>query len=194
VCPTHAQLCSENPVTLKVSTSTEAAHLATKALCPNAKVRALWQGNLQLSQTIVVGNGTSLTVLGDAIENSVANGGGKVQLFDVWGNLTIVNMTLLNGHTPVADNYGSSNGGAIIARPSAELNVVGSLFSDNGADFGGAIAVGAGSVTHMTGCTFNKTAQVWLVVLFTPNQTLLFTLPAVCFSTTVQRTLVLQFM
>jgi nitrous oxidase accessory protein NosD len=105
----HAQLCSLKPVAMTVASPKDAAKLAAAALCDNAIINAVWQGNMQLAETLVVGNGTSLTVTGTSAKTAVIDGSSRVQLFDVWGQLTFVNMTLTNGHT-------TKFGGAIRAR------------------------------------------------------------------------------
>jgi hypothetical protein len=83
----QTQLCSSKPVTFKVSNPKDAGDLAAAALCDNATVAAVWLGNIQLADTIVVGNGTSLTVAGASANTAVINGGNKVPLFIVWGQL-----------------------------------------------------------------------------------------------------------
>jgi hypothetical protein len=157
----EAQRCSTKPATFTVTTPADVQNLLQVALCPNATISVIWKGTMQPSKTIVVGNGTSLTVTGDAIETSVINGGGKIQLFDVWGKLTLVNMTLTHGFVKI--NVGG--GGAIIVQPSAELNITSSTFKNNIAtvpdpDFqfgaGGAIYTSSNATLTITGSTFGN--------------------------------------
>jgi predicted outer membrane repeat protein len=149
---TYAQtlLCSVKPVALRVANTQDAVKLAEAALCDNAHVSATWQGNVQLAKTIVVGNGTSLTVRAAATaKTAIIDGGNKVQLFDVWGALTVINMTLTNGFTV-------DFGGAIYSRADAAVNGTGSVFSGHQARFGGAILLNHNSLLHISGCEFSN--------------------------------------
>jgi hypothetical protein len=121
------QACLKNPPVFNVSSTTEAAVLAKAAACPNALIRAFWQGKVQLRKTIRVGRGSSLTVSGEDTESAIIDGGGKLQLFDVGprGNLTLIDMTLTNGFADTA------NGGAVSIGPFATLRVMVCVFSDN---------------------------------------------------------------
>eukprot|EP00953_Heterococcus_sp_UTEX-ZZ885_P030620 16174-Heterococcus_DN1.PRE.1 len=78
----QTQLCSSKPVAMTVADSKDAAKLAKAALCDNAIIKAVWQGNVQLAETIVVGNGTSLTVTGASAQKAIIDGGNAVQLFN----------------------------------------------------------------------------------------------------------------
>jgi hypothetical protein len=102
----QAQLCSSKSAVFKVSSAQDAAKLTTAALCNNANITAVWKGKIQLAETIVVGNGTSLIVSGVFVEAAMIDGSNKIQLFDVWGQLTLVNVTLTNG-------FDQNSGGAI---------------------------------------------------------------------------------
>jgi hypothetical protein len=125
----QAVLCSAKRASLTVTTSADIDTLIQAALCPHATINAIWQGEIQPLKTIVVGNGTSLQITGDAIGTSVINGGGKIRLFDVWGKLSIRNMTVINGY--VKSYRPSDGGGAIRVQPSAELNITGSTLVNN---------------------------------------------------------------
>jgi hypothetical protein len=107
----------------------------------------------------LVGNGTSLTVRGIAAVTAIANDGGTVQLFLVWGALTVnntYNMTPSNGS---AIDYG----GAIRARRSAKLSIADSvLISNVAAGSGGAITVSHDTTTVIAGCAFDSNRAVAL--------------------------------
>jgi hypothetical protein len=120
------------PVVFTVTNARDVARLTTAALCDNAIIKANWQGNIQLTDTIVVGNGTILTVSGASAKTTIIDGGNTVQLFDVWGELNLMNMTLSNGNT-------SFDGGAIFNRANTKVAASGSVFSGHQARFGGAI-------------------------------------------------------
>jgi fibronectin-binding autotransporter adhesin len=128
----QAQLCSSKPVTMTIAKAEDAAKLATAALCDNASITVAWQGNVQLADTIVVGNGTSLAVTGASAKTAIIDGGNAVQLFDVWGQLTLINLTLSNGNT-------TDFGGAIYNRVNSRVAISGSVFTGHQASYGGAI-------------------------------------------------------
>jgi predicted outer membrane repeat protein len=119
------QPCLKNPPAFTVTCANEAAALAKAAACANAVISAIWQGKVQLVKSIVVGKGTSLTITGRNAEAAIIDGGGKAQLFDVYGMLTLVNVTVTNGF---ADE---DNGGAVSVRSLATLTTMGSVFSNN---------------------------------------------------------------
>jgi predicted outer membrane repeat protein len=127
----QAQICSEQPVSVRVSTRTGVSALtealAAAASCPNTKIKAAWVGAVVLSEPIVIGKGVTLTITGDDVETSIADGGGTTQMFDVdaKAELVLINMTLTNGFTD------SSNGGAVSLGKFANLNATGTVFSSN---------------------------------------------------------------
>eukprot|EP00953_Heterococcus_sp_UTEX-ZZ885_P038865 19940-Heterococcus_DN1.PRE.3 len=128
----QAQLCSSKPVAMTVANAKDAAKLTTAAKCDNAIITVAWQGKIELADTIVVGNGTSLTVTGASAETAIIDGGNAVQLLDVWGQLTLMNLTLSNGDT-------TDFGGAIYNRVNSSVAIGGSVFTGHQASYGGAI-------------------------------------------------------
>eukprot|EP00953_Heterococcus_sp_UTEX-ZZ885_P017695 9900-Heterococcus_DN1.PRE.1 len=145
----QAQLCSSKPVAVTVANAKDAAKLTTAAKCDNAIITAVWQGNVQLAQTIVVGNGTSLTVTGASAKTAIIDGVNAVQLFDVWGALKIMNLTLINGYTV-------DFGGAIYNRVNTRVAISGSVFTGHQASYGGAILSDFGSSLTITDCQFSN--------------------------------------
>jgi predicted outer membrane repeat protein len=148
-----AQICPNTPVPTTVSSTAGATalakQLATAFDCPKAEFSAVWQGNVTLTESIIVGNGTSLTIRGTAADTAVVNGNGTVQMFVVWGTLTAANMTLING-------LASDIGGAIRVRLSANFTIADSaLVNNSAANRGGAVFVGNKTTTIITGCTFD---------------------------------------
>jgi predicted outer membrane repeat protein len=123
----QAQSRSTKPVSLKVASQTDLSALNTAALRPNAVIDAMWQGTVKLTKPIIVGERTTLTIIGESVATAIADGGGKTQLFDVGGqaDLVLVNMTLTNGFTD------SASGGAVRLGEFASLTASGTLFSNN---------------------------------------------------------------
>jgi hypothetical protein len=72
----QAQLHSFEPVALTVADS-------KAVLCDNAIITSVWQGQMQLADTVVMGNGTSLTVIRALAKTAIIDGGNAVQLFVV---------------------------------------------------------------------------------------------------------------
>jgi hypothetical protein len=93
----------------------------------NAVIDAVWQGTVKLTKPIIVGESTTLTIIGENVATAIADGGGKTQLFDVRGqaDLVLVNMTLTNGITD------SASGGAVRLGEFASLTASGTVFSNN---------------------------------------------------------------
>eukprot|EP00953_Heterococcus_sp_UTEX-ZZ885_P021340 11904-Heterococcus_DN1.PRE.1 len=145
----QTHLCSSRSVVLTVASPKDVAELAAAALCDNAVIRAVWQGNIQLAETIVIGNGTSVTVAGASAKTAVIGGGNKIQLFDVWGQLNLTNLTLSNGNT-------AYSGGAIYSRANTKVFISGSVFSGHRADYGGAILSDFNSSLTITDCQFSN--------------------------------------
>jgi predicted outer membrane repeat protein len=152
---------------MTVSSPEDVAKLTTAALCDNANISAIWRGIIQLQDTIVVGNGTSLTITGASVESAVINGAKKIQLFDVWGALTIVNMTLLDG-------YAEDSGGAVLNRNSTTLSVIDSIFSGHQARYGAAVYAGKDATVSIedTQFRFNTAATDGGSVFTSPNTSL----------------------
>eukprot|EP00953_Heterococcus_sp_UTEX-ZZ885_P007030 4284-Heterococcus_DN1.PRE.2 len=151
---TQRYLCTNSAVLLKACSAHSCkfgrcCKLTTAALCDNAVIRVVWQGNIQLAETIVVGNGTSLTVAGDSAKTAVIGGGIKIQLFDVWRKLNLMNVTLSNGNTAFL-------GAAIYSRANTEVIISGSVFSGHRASYGGAILSDCNSSLTITDCQFSN--------------------------------------
>jgi predicted outer membrane repeat protein len=120
----QAQACVKAPAVFNVTSASTAADLAKAAACPNAVVSAVWHGAIQLQTVVTVGNGTSLTITGANAEAAI-DGNGRLQLFDVFGELNLINMTLTNSFTS------ELNSGAVKLRSSASLTAVSSVFRHN---------------------------------------------------------------
>eukprot|EP00953_Heterococcus_sp_UTEX-ZZ885_P035577 18362-Heterococcus_DN1.PRE.1 len=118
------RVCLKSPTVFNVASAKEAATMARAAGCPDTSVSAIWQGRVQPPRTIVVGESSSLTLTGSNAE-AIIDGGGKTQLFVVFGNLTLVSVTLTGGFT------GDENGGAISIKSYGRLAASGTIFKDN---------------------------------------------------------------
>jgi predicted outer membrane repeat protein len=123
----QAQSPLMKPVSLKVASQNDLSALAKAANRPNAVIDAVWQGTVKLTKPIIVGESTTLSIIGENVATAIADGGGKTQLFDVseLGNLVLVNMTLTNGFTD------SASGGAVRLGEFASLTARGTVFSNN---------------------------------------------------------------
>jgi Right handed beta helix region len=99
-----------------VLTVQDAAELAAAAVYSGNAFTATWNGAKILSETITVGSNTTLTIRAASgnLFNAAAtiDGNSTTQLFIVYGNLTIINLTLQHG-------FSSTQGGAINVLPSA---------------------------------------------------------------------------
>jgi hypothetical protein len=136
-----AQSCSATPAPITVTSAADAAVLIKAALCPAATVRAVWQNSVQLPDTIVVANSTSLTII--SAEGTVIDGASKMQLFNVFGSLTLANVTLSNGL--------SDNGGAVYIQPAAKVSMTGCTVRNSSAHFGAALYASSASELTITG-------------------------------------------
>lgn len=74
--------CSPNVVELTVSTAAQLASLAQATNCSQGEVIVSWEGALVLSEPIVVGNSTSLSITG-AGAGAALDGDGATRLFQV---------------------------------------------------------------------------------------------------------------
>jgi predicted outer membrane repeat protein len=123
--------CPMKPVSFTVSSQTEVSALQKvldeAALCPSTTINAVWQGTVKLAKPVIVGNRTTLTLTGENVTTSIADGGRSTQLFVVnrKAALVLINMTLANGYTE------SANGGAIMLGDVASLKAIGSVFTNN---------------------------------------------------------------
>jgi predicted outer membrane repeat protein len=140
-------------VFLAVYDEVSVADLVNAAGCPNAIITARWQNNLMLPQTIVVGNGTELTITGEP--GAVLNGGGSTQLLYVCGKLRLENLTLTKG-------YAAEGGGAVHIHHNNQIEASNCTFSDNIAatQSGGAIRAMNDTALNIHGCTFINNAAV----------------------------------
>ena len=145
---------------LQVDDATGLAKLIAAVNCSGGgDVFAMWSGDVTLKSPVLVGSGTSLTVLGQGRGGAVARGDFQTRLFEVspGAQLTLSELKLAEGSAPKGGailSYGSltldtcefdgnvatdGSGGAVCARD-GNVTISGVEFSGNSATlFGGAV-------------------------------------------------------
>jgi phosphopantetheine adenylyltransferase len=138
LCSVVAQLqvapgCRNVPTqTIVVRTTADVLELSRLAQCSNVHLKAVVHGTVALRAPVSVAANTTLIVAAaDAAQESILDGMGTVQLFEVHGTLNIWNMTLQNGLAEA--------GGAIYAAATSQVAVLSSNLVRNRARFGSAI-------------------------------------------------------
>eukprot|EP00903_Cladosiphon_okamuranus_P011974 g11246.t1 len=124
-----------------------ASRLAEAVDCSGGAFEVSWVGSVAVEQTILVPDGTVLSIVGLPDGSSVVDGAGEVQLFQVHrGALRLSGLSLVNGTNGV--------GGSIIAINSV-VNASECEFSDNTASEGGAMYA-LGSFVNARDCKFTR--------------------------------------
>jgi hypothetical protein len=98
--PSVCRLLPAKPV--QVITAADAIALTKLAVCPGANLTAIWHGSVALSEPIVVGNGTTLSI--SAVPGSteaIIDGKNATLLFHAQGILQLTGLTLQNGNGAV---------------------------------------------------------------------------------------------
>eukprot|EP00953_Heterococcus_sp_UTEX-ZZ885_P005060 3198-Heterococcus_DN1.PRE.1 len=118
------------PQPFTVSTAAEASQLIAAVNCEGGQFVANWLGAISLPETIVIGNGTELTLTGAANATSIIEGSNTTQLFDVFGKLRLTNMTMMEA-------YSIQYGPAIHGHTGSTVTVTGCIISNGvGARYG----------------------------------------------------------
>jgi hypothetical protein len=94
------------PQPFTVSTAADASQLIAAVNCEGGQFVANWVGAIKLPDTIVIGNDTMLTLSGAEAATSIIEGSNTTQVFDVFGYLELINMT-------IKDAYSAFHGPAI---------------------------------------------------------------------------------
>lgn len=127
------QPCPAETQSTTVANTDDAATLASMLECSNGSFAVEWFGDVVISKTIYVTQGTSLNITG-ATSGAKADGDHTTQLFVVDGasSLHLTDMILANGDAYV--------GGAVQASGKASISFGGkTTFVANAASFGGAV-------------------------------------------------------
>ncbi|CAN0089674.1 unnamed protein product [Ectocarpus fasciculatus] len=171
------QNCSVDISLFTVSSTEDAATLATSLACSNGDFAVQWVEEVFVNQTIHVTHGTSLNING-AGPGAIADGHGIQQLFvvDAGSRLHLSNMTLahgnasgpvfssggaifssqssisFSGHMSFTSNSANENGGAIYALDSTIWGGNGTHFISNSAGLdGGAVCASYNSTMYWNG-------------------------------------------
>lgn len=159
--------CDAGTQSLTVANTNDAIDLAKSLECSNGTFAVEWFGEVIVTETITITEGTLVNITG-ATTDATADGDGITQLFAVYGAssaLHIMDMTLTNG---LADE-----GGAIYATEQATVSFSGSMaFSNNRALFnGGAVIARTSSAVSWGGDIIfqNNTVQYWGGAMYVTN-------------------------
>jgi hypothetical protein len=118
------------PQPFTVSTAAEASQLIAAVSCEGGEFVANWLGAVSLPETIIIGNGTELTLTGAEDATSVIEGSNTTQLFDVFGKLRLTSLTMMEA-------YCLQNGPAIHGHTGSIVTVTGCIISNGvGARYG----------------------------------------------------------
>ncbi|CAM9092872.1 unnamed protein product [Scytosiphon promiscuus] len=146
--------CSPASVDLSVSTAAHVSALLQATNCSGGVFAISWEGALNLSEPIVVGNSSSVSVFGVG-DDAALDGGGESRLFHLLGgaSLYLENLELRNG---MAVEY--TEGGGAIYTDGDELSLTASScnFTNNYShrDGGAILSTGALAYLEFTSCRF----------------------------------------
>ena len=129
--------CSPQNVSLTITDKDGVLDLASALECSDGNFMVIWVGNITLSQTLAVTDGSSLTIDGESSDSTVDGMGNTGPLIFVEGassKLTLRNLSIARGS--------GHDGGGVYASTSATVKVVNCIFSGNNAgDDGGGISI-----------------------------------------------------
>lgn len=124
--------CFDQAVEINVYDTTNTSDLAQTLACSTTEeLTVVWQGEVQLSSTLAVGNSTTLKITG--VNGASMNGGGAIQLIRVTGGATLIltNVSLRGGWVP------DGEGGSISANENSSVFLEDCSFIDNKAGTNG---------------------------------------------------------
>jgi hypothetical protein len=124
------------PPSFQVRTSADAALLGSVAACNRRTIAVSWSGAVILQTAINIGPGTVLSIIGDAKNSAIADGGEKVRLFNVWGTLSVQGLIMRNAFQSDTTDPDALYGGAVLVRPLALAQLSAVTFANNKATYG----------------------------------------------------------
>lgn len=124
-----------------VSTTSEAVQLSRDLLlCPGGNFSVTWKGNITISETLGIVDGTSLRIRGSDVIPTIF-GAGEIQIFEVTGTGSVLNLE------NIALYGGQAERGGAVAAHHAQITLVDCVVHDNKATMEG------GKDTHCLYCT-----------------------------------------
>jgi predicted outer membrane repeat protein len=141
-----SQSCVQLPQPFSVTSVRDVLQLAQALNCSNGSFGITWCGRVTVPETIVVGARTELTITSCADKAAaVIDGGNSTQLFNVDGQLHLVNVTL-------QDAYSADVGSAVQGQVGSQLTAVGTSILGSTGDTYGAIYTAGRAL--LTDCMF----------------------------------------
>jgi hypothetical protein len=139
---TASQSCVQLPQPFSVTSVKTALQLAQAVSCSNGSYEVIWCGRVTVPETIVVGARTELTITSCADKAAaVIDGGNSTQLFDLNGQLHLVNVTLQGA-------YSANVGSAVQGQVGSQLTAIGSsILGSTGATYGAVYTAGRALLT-----------------------------------------------
>jgi predicted outer membrane repeat protein len=137
-----SQSCVQLPQPFSVTSVRDALQLAQALNCSNGSFEITWCGRVTVPETIVVGARTELTISSCADKvAAVIDGGNSTQLFNVVGQLHLVNVTL-------QDAYSADAGSAVQGQTGSQLTAIGSsILGSTGDTYGAVYTAGSALLT-----------------------------------------------
>jgi predicted outer membrane repeat protein len=130
---TASQSCVQLPQPFSVTSVKTALQLAQALSCSIGSYEVTWCGRVTVPETLVVGARTELTITSCADKAAaVIDGGKSTQLFNLNGQLHLVNVTL-------QDAYNANMGSAVQGQAGSQLTAIGSAILGSTGDTYGAI-------------------------------------------------------
>jgi hypothetical protein len=141
----QAQVCNpaaelQQPFTVR--SAADAAELSSAIACPDQNLSVEWAGDIELSSTIVIGNGSSLSIAASdaAAAANLISSGQAPRLLDVYGSLELVSVTLVGQLADAAAADSAALAGGVQGRAGSTITVIGCQFFNHSAAQGAAIA------------------------------------------------------
>jgi predicted outer membrane repeat protein len=140
-----SQSCVQLPQPFSVTSVKTALQLTQALSCSNGSYEVTWCGRVTVPETLAVGARTELTITSCADKTAVIDGGNSTQLFNVDGQLHLVNVTL-------RDAYSADAGAAITGQAGSQVTATNCQFSRNMGETYGIVYLAGKAV--LTACDF----------------------------------------